>query len=221
MAALEHLKATFPSITRVTTYARARTIAQKSAESLAAIRKAGLDRVHLGLETGDDTLLKRIKKGVTADGHIEGGQKAMAAGFQVSEYWMPGLGGKELSKDHAQNTARVLNAINPHYIRSRPFRPIKQTPLYDEVKNGQHIPLSPREQLEEIRDMVAALDVTSRVCFDHAMNYWRMPTGDLVFTHDYEGYGFPDEKQVLLDRIDQGIENASSVAGDRPVFHGL
>ncbi len=95
VAALAHLKTTFPHIRRITTYARARTVAQKSAQDLEAIRKAGLDRLHLGLETGDDELLKFIKKGVTSEGQIKGGRKAVAAGFQVSEYWMPGLGGRK------------------------------------------------------------------------------------------------------------------------------
>ena len=79
--------------------------------------------MHVGLETGDDVLLKKIKKGVTGEGHISGGRKAMEAGFQLSEYWMPGLGGKEMWEGHAKNTARVLSAINPDYIRSRPFFP--------------------------------------------------------------------------------------------------
>ncbi|MCG8686276.1 MAG: radical SAM protein [Desulfobacterales bacterium] len=203
--ALIHLKTTFPSIERITTYARARTIAQRSITDLKSIRAAGLDRVHLGLETGDDTLLKQIKKGVDGDGHIKGGQKAMEAGFQVSEYWMPGLGGKERWEAHADNTARVLNAVNPHYIRSRPFRPIPGTPVHDQVNQGQLTLLSPKEQLLELRKMILALAVTSKVCFDHMGNHWRTANGDLVFTHDYEGYQFPDEKQKVLDRIDLGL----------------
>jgi len=203
--ALTHLKSTFPTIHRITTYARARTIAQRSLENLQAIRAAGLDRVHLGLETGDDDLLKQIKKGVNAQGHITGGQKAMAAGFQVSEYWMPGLGGKEMSEQHARNTARVLNEVNPHYIRSRPFRPIPGTPMYDQVQAGRVTLLSPREQLLELRLMISALDVSSKVCFDHAGNHWRTPGGNLVFTHDYEGYQFPGDKDKVLERIDQGL----------------
>ena len=205
VAALTHLKTTFPSISRITTYARAKTLSQRRPESLKAIRKAGLDRLHLGLETGDDALLKQIKKGVTSQGQIEGGQKAMAAGFQVSEYWMPGLGGKEMTDQHAQNTARVLNAVNPHYIRSRPFRPIPGTPMEEQVRAGEMALLSPRDQLLEIRNMVRALEVTSKVCFDHAGNFWRTRSGELVFTHDYEGYQFPDDKAALLDRIDQGL----------------
>ena len=108
---LKHLRKTFPSLNRVTSYARSE------------IRKAGLDRLHVGLETGDDVLLKRIRKGVTSEGHISGGRKAMEAGFQLSEYWMPGLGGKEMWKEHAKNTARVLSEIDPDNIRSRPYFP--------------------------------------------------------------------------------------------------
>lgn len=203
--ALTHLKTTFPSINRITTYARAKTVAQRSLEDLQAIRAAGLDRVHLGLETGDDDLLKQIKKGVNAHGHITGGQKAMAAGFQVSEYWMPGLGGKIMSEQHALNTAKVLNQINPHYIRSRPFRPIPGTPMDDQVRAGKLILLTPREQLLELRLMISALEVTSKVCFDHAGNYWRTANGDLVFAHDYEGYQFPGDKERVLERISRGL----------------
>jgi len=204
--ALTHLKTTFPSISRITTYARAKTIAQRSLEDLKAIRAAGLDRVHLGLETGDDDLLKKIRKGVTAQGHINGGQKAMAAGFQVSEYWMPGLGGKELSEQHALNTARVLNQINPHYIRSRPFRAIPGTPMYDQVREGKFALLTPEEQLLELKLMISALNVTSKVCFDHAGNYWQTPNGDTVFSHAYEGYQFPEDKERVLERISLGLK---------------
>jgi hypothetical protein len=205
--ALHHLKTTFPAINRVTTYARARTLVQKSAADLLAIRRAGLDRLHLGLETGDDTLLKKIKKGVTSQGQIDGGQKAMAAGFQVSEYWMPGLGGREMTRAHAENTARVLNAVNPHYIRSRPFRPIANTPLHAQIQAGEVHLLSSREQLVELKQMISALELTSKVCFDHAGNNWRNSRGELLFTHDYEGYKFPEQKQTVLNLIDEGISS--------------
>ena len=205
VTALGHLRSVFPSIQRVTSYARARTLAQKSLEELKAIRQAGLDRIHLGLETGDDILLKQIKKGVTAQGHIDGGKKAMAAGFQVSEYWMPGLGGRARTHEHARNTARVLNEINPHYIRSRPFRPIPGTPLHGQVQSREVELLSPKEQLLELRETIQNLEVTSHLCFDHAMNHWKHPNGGLLFTHDYEGYRFPGEKQKVLDLIEAGL----------------
>ncbi|MFO7750471.1 MAG: radical SAM protein, partial [Desulfobacteraceae bacterium] len=203
--AVSHLKTTFPSIERITTYARARTLAQRSLENLESIRKSGLGRLHLGLETGDDTLLKQIRKGVDAKGQIQGGQKAMAAGFQVSEYWMPGLGGKERSTAHAENTAGVLNAVNPHYIRSRPFRPLPGTPLQEDISRGKFILLTPREQLLELKRMITALEVTSKVCFDHMGNFWRTRDGNLVLSHDYEGYQFPEQKETVLERIEAGL----------------
>ena len=202
---LEHLKKTFPSIERITTYARSRTIAKKPMADLKKINAAGLNRVHIGLESGDAVLLNQIKKGATPEDHIKGGKKALEAGFQVSEYWMPGLGGETLSSDHAEHTADVLNRINPHYIRSRPFTARPGSPLYNEFKKSGFKKMAPTAQLLEIRQMIKALDVTSKVCFDHAGNYWKSPSGGYLFSHDYEGYQFPDKKQYLLERIELGL----------------
>jgi len=203
---LTHLRKRFPSLERVTSYARSKTVKQKSREQLIAIREAGLDRLHLGLESGDDAVLAQIKKGVTGDEHIAAGIKALEAGFQLSEYWMPGVGGRELSEQHARNTARVLSAINPHYIRSRPFFPFPESPMQTWVEEGGFALMTAREVLDEIRRMVSGLEVTSKVCFDHAGNYWRTASGSLVFTHSYEGYQFPDEKEQLLNRIEDALE---------------
>ena len=203
---LQHLRKTFPTLNRVTSYARSKTIAQKKPAELLAIREAGLDRVHIGLETGDDELLKLINKGVTAEGHIKGGQKTMQAGFQVSEYWMPGLGGKQRWQNHAVNTAKVLNEINPHYIRSRPFNPIPGTGMHEHMTDGRLQLLSADEQLAELKLMMENLDVTSKVCFDHAANYWHNRQGGLLFTHSYEGYKFPEEKPRILELIDEGLQ---------------
>jgi len=203
---LRYLRKAFPSLERVTTYARSKSLARKNLEELESIREAGLDRLHVGLETGDDGLLKKIKKGVSAEEQIAGGRKAMKAGFQLSEYWMPGLGGKEAWASHAVNTARVLNEINPHYIRSRPFFPAPGTPLYEACAQGELQLLSPCEQLGEIRRMIEELNVTSRVCFDHAGNYWTGRNGGLLFSQDYEGYQFPEKKRSLLRLIEEGIK---------------
>jgi hypothetical protein len=130
----------------------------------------------------------------------------MAAGFQLSEYWMPGLGGKAMWENHARNTARVMNAINPHYIRSRPFFPSPGTPLFEKYESGEFEPLSPSEQLIELKLMMAELDFTSKVCFDHAGNYWRGRNGGLLFTQSYEGYKFPEQKPLVLKLLEEGIE---------------
>jgi hypothetical protein len=203
---LRHLRETFPTIERVTTYARAKTVFKKSLEELTEIRQAGLTRLHIGLESGDDELLGRIMKGVTSSEHIIAGRKAMAAGFQLSEYWMPGLGGKERWREHAENTARVLNEIDPHYARSRPFFPYPGTPIAHEVERGELTLLTPYEHLMEVRTMVERLEYDGRVCFDHAGNFWRSPAGGNLLSLDYEGYKLPEEKEALLELIDCGLQ---------------
>lgn len=214
---ISYLKAVFPTIERVTSYARASTIARKPIGDLKALKEAGLDRLHVGLETGDAHLLKVIKKGVSPEEQIHAGLKALEAGFQLSEYWMPGLGGRKYSKVHALNTASVLNKINPHYIRSRPFFPHPGTPLWEAVERGDWPLLSPKEQLEELRGMISALEVTSKVCFDHAGNYWPGTKGRPVLRHGYEGYQFHENKKHVLELIEEGIKiQNSSPSGPPP-----
>jgi radical SAM superfamily enzyme YgiQ (UPF0313 family) len=207
---LKYLRKTLPSLTRVTSYTRSRTLAQRKLEELVAIREAGLDRIHVGLETGDDEILQLVRKGVTSSEQIEGGKKAMAAGFQLSEYWMPDLGGRERWRQHAENTARVLNEINPHYIRSRPFVPRQGTEIFEDYEQGRLHISSPHERLEELRVMIENLNVTSRVCFDHNMNSWTNKQGGLLFSLGYEGYKFPEEKQQVLELINEGLDVAES-----------
>ena len=202
---LRYLREQLPSLERVTSYARSKTLAQRKPKELQAIREAGLDRIHVGLETGDDEVLQIIKKGVTSDEQIAGGRKAVEAGFQLSLYWMTDLGGRRRWLQHAENTARVLSAIDPHYIRSRPLVPRRGTPLFSEYEAGNLILSSPHERLEDLEVMIGNLDVTSRVCFDHAMNSWTDGRGQLLFTQDYEGYQFPDEKEFVLERIRRGL----------------
>ncbi|MCH7909338.1 MAG: radical SAM protein [Candidatus Hydrogenedentes bacterium] len=217
--ALEHLRSTFPSLKRVTSYCRSDTIARKKLEDLKRIREAGLDRLHVGLETGDDELLERLKKlakrreGRTSDYHIIGGRKAKEAGFQLSEYFMPGLGGKERWEQHALNTARVVNAIDPDYVRSRPLGLGGKTELDEEWRRGDFELTSFHERLVELQTMVEALDFTGRLVFDHMGNAWRNASGLPLFTLDHEGYKFPDEKTTVLELIDEGLSLDES-------FHG-
>jgi radical SAM superfamily enzyme YgiQ (UPF0313 family) len=208
---VKYLKETFPSLERITSYARAKTIYRKTIEELKGIRAAGLNRLHVGLETGDDELLEYIDKGVTAEQQILAGRKAIEAGFEFSAYIMPGLGGHSRSEQHAKNTARVLNEINPHYIRLRPFVPRPNTPLFDEYEKGDFQISSPHERLRESKMMIEALTVTSHVCFDHMMNGWRKESGELLFKQDYEGYKFPEEKGRVLELIKEGLRVSESL----------
>ena len=207
---LSYLRKSFPSLNRVTTYARAKTISNKELDELKAIRKAGLDRLHVGLESGDDEILAMIKKGVTSEEQIMAGKKAMEAGFELSEYWMPGLGGFQRWEQHARNTARVLNEIEPHYARSRPFFPRLGTPIHDEFLAGNLSLLKVDEILTEIKLTMEELTFNSRVCFDHDANGWTDDEGHHLFSFDYEGYKFPEEKPVVLDRIRRGISGYRS-----------
>lgn len=208
---LGFLKATFPSLDRVTSYARSKTVCQRTVEELRTIRAAGLARLHIGLETGDDDLLRLVDKGVTGDQHVTAGLKAKEAGLELSEYVMPDLGGAEMSDAHARNTARVLNAIDPDYIRFRPFVPRAATPMYDDYLVGRLRLSSPHQRLREIRKMIDALTVSSRVCFDHFANSWRNRSGASLFSQDYEGYKFPDCKDEVLGLIEEGLRLDESV----------
>lgn len=205
---ISHLKQTFPTLERITSYARAKTLAQKTPEELRELHRAGLSRLHVGLETGDDELLKYVNKGVTSQEHVLAGRKTKEAGFELSLYWMPGLGGKAMSKQHAINTAKVISEINPHFARSRRFIPRKGTPLYEEWVNGNFQLLSPHEELKEIKTMIENLEFTGRLCFDHFVNpAYRTSAGYIwLFKQDYNGYKFPEEKLEVLEIIENGLK---------------
>ncbi|MDX2439842.1 MAG: radical SAM protein [Desulfobacterales bacterium] len=188
---LTFLKEKFPEITRITTYTRSRTVVRKSVESLTQIRKAGLDRIHIGLETGYNPLLKLMKKGVSATQHIEAGQKATQAGMELSEYVMPGLGGQEMWEEHARETAKVLNEINPHFIRLRSLRVPPRVPLYNKLEDGSFTMQTDDMLAEEIRLFIDTLDgITSTVTSDHIMNLLEEVSGK-----------FPEDKEKMLDVI--------------------
>lgn len=204
---LRYLGEQFPTLERVTSYARSKTIAKKSLEDLKALRAAGLSRLHMGLESGDDDVLRYVDKGVTAEEQIRGGKKAKEAGFELSEYVMPDLGGRAMSDQHARNTARVLNEIDPDFIRMRPFVVSSATPLFEDYESGELELSSPHERLRELRTLIQNLEVTSRVCFDHFLNAWYHDSSRrrTLFTQDYNGYKFPEEKEEVLELIEEGL----------------
>lgn len=190
---LDFLKKILPEVTRVTAYSRSRTIVRKSVESLTRIREAGLDRVHVGLETGYDPLLKLMKKGVKAAQQIEAGRKVKAAGMELSEYVMPGLGGQEMWREHAVGTAKVLNQIDPHFIRLRSLRVPSRVPLYERLKDGTFTPQTDDMLAEEMRVFIETLDgITSTVTSDHIMNLLEEVSGT-----------FPEDKEKMLRVIEK------------------
>lgn len=171
VAILQHLKERFPWVQRVTSYARSHTLARIKDEDLALMREAGLSRIHTGLESGSDKVLAMVHKGVTKEIHVRAGLKVRRAGMELSEYYMPGLGGKALWKEHALETADALNQINPDFIRLRTLAIPDRSPLAEEYQAGRFEPCSDALVVREILTFIENLaGVTSVIKSDHILN---------------------------------------------------
>ncbi len=190
---LSYLKGNFPSIQRITTYARAKTVSRRTVEDLQALRYAGLSRIHIGLESGYERLLQLMRKGVTADEHVDAGKKVKGSGISLSEYVILGLGGRAMWREHAVETAKTLNRINPDFIRVRTLKVLKEMPLHEKIEEGTFIPLTDDEVVEEERFLVEQLDgITSTLVSDHILNLLEEVGGT-----------FPEDKSKMLAVIDR------------------
>jgi len=189
---VRHLKQTFPSIKRVTSYGRSDTASRKTLEELKELREAGLSRLHIGLESGYDPLLKYMDKGVTAARHVEGGKMVVASGISLCEYVILGLGGRKWWREHAIETARVLTEIDPDFIRVRTLAINDKMPLYEEVKNGNFIRSTEEEIVEEERLFIEHLECHSNFVSDHITNLLQEIEGKL-----------PEDKPKFLAIIDR------------------
>ncbi|MDH3356848.1 MAG: radical SAM protein [Desulfobacteraceae bacterium] len=188
---LTHLKTCFPWVERITSYARSHTIARISDDNLKAIRDAGLNRIHIGLESGSDKVLKMIKKGVTKESQIKAGLKVKKAGMELSEYVMPGLGGKAFSKEHAVETADALNQINPDFIRLRTLAIPNIVALYDDYEAGRFEKCTDLMMAEEVLLFIESLNgITSVLKSDHILNLFQNLEGK-----------FPEDKENMLDIV--------------------
>lgn len=193
VAILRYLKEKFPSIQRITSYGRARTLAKKSVEELKELRDAGLTRIHIGMETGYDPLLQYMKKGVTAKEQVIAGRNVVASGISLSEYFMPGLGGERWWREHAVESARVLNQIDPDFIRLRTLYVRPNMPLHRKVEKGEFTRPADDQIVEEIRLFLDTLDgIQSTVVSDHILNLLEEVQGKL-----------PGEKEKMVGIIDR------------------
>src|SRR4030042_1953929 len=191
---LNALFTSFPHIQRVTSYARAKTIAKKPLEDLIKIRQAGLNRLHVGLETGDRELLKEIEKGATPEEMIEAGKKAKKAGFEYSLYVLLGIGGEEKWEQHARGTSEVLNQVDPHFLRVRTFIPQPNSPIYEAMREGVFQSASPETILKETQLLLEELRVTSQFLSDHISN--------LLPLHGK----LPGEKEKMIRIVDDALK---------------
>jgi len=189
---IKFLKETFPDIKRITSYSRSKTAAKKKLEELIELREAGLSRLHIGLESGYDPLLQYMDKGVTAAEHIIGGKRVVESGISLCEYVILGLGGKEMWREHATQTARVLNEIDPAFIRVRTLTTNRRMPLYDEIENGNFTRATDEQILEEERLLIELLECHSNYISDHITNLLQEIEGKL-----------PQDKEKMLACIDR------------------
>ncbi len=190
----DYTKNLFPHLERITVYGSSRFVNRKSLEDLKRLHAAGLERVHTGMESGDDITLERIRKGTTSQEIISAGLKLKEAGISVSEYYLVGIGGRERSREHAINSALTLNSFSPNYIRLRTLIPIPGTPLYDDYKKGDFTLLSPHEALREVRLLIENLECdNTQLLSDHINNYWNV-------------YGMlPQDKDKMLAELDRAL----------------
>jgi radical SAM superfamily enzyme len=191
---LHHLKAKFPGISRVTSYARAHTMKRKTVEEYKQLKEAGLTRIHTGMESGSARVLKLIKKGSGPETIIEGGVHVKKAGISLSEYIMPGVGGRALSEEHAVETARVLNAIEPDFIRVRTFAMHPQSPMQRMVAEGTFIPMTDEEIAGEIRLLVSNLN--------EMPSYFSCADFSLNLLMQVDGY-LHEKKAAMLQELDR------------------
>jgi hypothetical protein len=186
-----YLKNTFPKITRVTCYARSETAMRKKPAELMRLRQAGLSRIHIGLESGYDPILTYMAKGETSEQHIRGGRNVVDSGISLSEYLILGLGGKTFSEPHAKYTAKILNEIDPDYIRVRTLIVNSSVPLHQDIEAGTFIRASDEEIINEERLLIDNLKVHSNFVSDHISNLLPEIEGKL-----------PQDKQVMLNILD-------------------
>ena len=198
--------AKFPGLRRITVYGSSPYIVEKGPAGLAALQEAGLSRVHVGFESGDDETLKRVIKGTHAQEQIQAGRLVKAAGIELSLYVILGLGGVERSRAHALQTAEAINAIEPDFVRLRTLVPKINTLLLHQVKKGRFRLLSPLQILKETRWLLENLDCRTTLASDHYTNYLDL-SGRL-----------PQDKGRLLDAVDRALE--WDPARFRPFFVG-
>jgi radical SAM superfamily enzyme YgiQ (UPF0313 family) len=197
---------TFSSLERITVYGSSQFIHKKGPRQLEQLARAGLGRIHVGLESGDDVTLKRIRKGTHAQQQIEAGSWVMAANMELSVYVILGIGGQERTRQHAEETARVINEIAPDFMRLRTFVPKTNTPLLEEVMAGRFQMLTPHGILRETKTLIEQLTVATNLTSDHYTNYINLQ-GRL-----------PDDKPRLLDKIKSALKQDESRF--RPFFIG-
>ena len=193
---LNYARTSFPQVERITSYARSHSLARISAEDMTRIADAGLNRIHVGMESAADEVLDFIKKGVDKQTQIVAGQKVKAAGIELSEYFMPGLGGAQFSEENALETADAINQINPDFIRIRTLAIPESVELFKDVQSGDFTRIGDLQMAEELLLLLDNLNgITSTVKSDHILNLFQEVEGRL-----------PEDKEQMTAPIRKFLE---------------
>ena len=196
----------FPHLGRITVYGSSQYIHRKGASDLRRLAEAGLTRIHVGLESGDDRVLAAVCKGTCAAEQIEAGRWVRRAGIELCLYVVLGLGGVSASRDHARLTAEAINRIGPDFVRLRTFVPKVGTPMLDAVMNGTFAMLGPHGVIRETLSLISLLDVPTRIASDHYTNYVNV-AGRL-----------PADRARMIQVLDQALKREEK--DFRPFFVG-
>ena len=202
---LIYLRQAFPGIKRITSYGRAENLSRVSAEEFAELKAAGLDRIHSGFESGSDAVLSLINKGTTAQQEITAGRNIKAGGIELSVYFMPGIGGRDLTVENPEGTAEVINSISPDFVRIRTAVIKPGTELYDDFLTGKYTLCSDDEKVMEIRRLIEASETEGTVLVsDHIINLLQQVSGRLDADRDrilgiIDGYlGMTEEDRMMF-----------------------
>jgi radical SAM superfamily enzyme YgiQ (UPF0313 family) len=190
---LAFLKQHFPTLKKVSSYGRSQTMIRKSPREIKAICEAGLNLLYCGMESGSDKVLKKVRKGASSADHIKAAQMAREAGMKISQFIILGLGGNALWRNHAVETARVLNEINPDFIRVLTIGVKEGSGLEKQLKEGDFQLQTEKNLIEEQRLLIDSLEgVTSYYSNHHGVDLLMEARGQL-----------PADKPKLLAIMDR------------------
>lgn len=193
-AILAACRESFPHLRRVSAYATAMNLLEKSTSDLARLREQGLVQLYIGPESGDDVTLKRIAKGATFADHVEAAARAHAAGMKLSAIFLLGVGGTERTFEHAEASARLVSEMNPAFFSLLTLTVVPETPIARLEEKGKFDLPSVHRMLEELRTIVAMAAPTESVFrTNHASNY--LPLGGVL----------PRDRERILSVVDRAL----------------
>ncbi len=200
MKILTEIESQLPWVTRVGIYANAKSLRMKTVDELKELKSHGLGIAYMGLESGDALTLKNINKGETPESMIEMGRKAKEAGLKLSITVILGIAGRERSQIHAEETGKVLSAIDPDYVGALSLMLIPGTPMYQDYVSGEFILIEPDEMLEELKSIITNTNLSQGLFHaNHASNYLPIKAR------------LPKEKDATIRLIDEALAGKISL----------